>query len=133
MDRYLLDTHVLLWWLEAGERLSKGQRRILKKADPGHPLLVSCVSLMEVAGLYESRRIRLSVPLLDWLNRAVAPPLVQLCPLTPAVAAEMLNLPASFPRDPADRAIASTARVHGAILVTSDGKIAQSNAVPTLS
>jgi PIN domain nuclease of toxin-antitoxin system len=69
----------------------------------------------------------------DWLDLAVAPPLVRTVPISPAIAAEVATLPESFPRDPADRLIVSTARVWGARLLTSDRRIIEASIVPTLA
>lgn len=128
----LLDTHILLWWLEGGGRLSAAQRRALDRISPAAPALLSEISLWEVAVLHELGRIRLSRPLAEWLRMASAPPLVQTCRIDAAVAAETTALPPTFHRDPADRIIVATARVHGASLVTSDGRIAASGAVSCL-
>jgi PIN domain nuclease of toxin-antitoxin system len=62
----------------------------------------------------------------------VAPPLVRRLSISPAVAAEVVSLPESFPRDPADRIIAASARVAGARLATQDQRIIDSGVVPTL-
>ncbi|MBI4604793.1 MAG: type II toxin-antitoxin system VapC family toxin [Planctomycetes bacterium] len=129
----LLDTHVLVWWLEGSDRLSRDHRRILKGASPERPLLISEISLWEVATLNELGRIALTLPLREWLERAAAPPLVQRCGITPAVAAEVASLPASFHRDPADRIIVATARVLGATLLTCDRRILQAKLVPTVA
>ena len=129
----LLDTHVLLWWFEVKNRLPKSHKRAINNASPVEPLLVSDISLWEIAVLYELGRIKLAVPLRDWLERAVAPPLVQCCSISPAVAAEVASLPSTFHRDPADRIIVSTARVLGAVLLTCDDKIIKAGIVPTLN
>ena len=119
----LLDTHVLLWWLGNRDRLSVGQRHLLDSADADTPLLVSDISLWEVAMLHSLRRIRLSIPLREWLEKAVAPPLVRRQGVSPAIAAEVASLPDSFHRDPADRILVATARVLGATLLTRDRRI----------
>lgn len=129
----LLDTHILLWWLEDRGRLPASHRRVIRRAGPDAPLLVSEISLWEIATLHALGRIRLGLPLRDWLEQAVAPPLVRRCGISPAVAAETTALPASFPRDPADRLIAATARLHGATLLTCDRRIIETGAVPVLS
>ncbi len=129
----LLDTHVLLWWATGDSRLSPRQRRILKGASPERPLLVSDISLWEIATLAGLGRIRLRLPLRDWLERATAPPLVQRLGITPPVAAETIALPADFPRDPADRILVSTARVHGATILTRDRRIIDADLVPTVA
>ena len=83
--------------------------------------------------LHSLGRIRLSLPLREWLDRATAPPLVARCGISPAIAAEVASLPASFPRDPADPIILATAQVLGATLLTSDARMIDSELVPTLS
>lgn len=82
--------------------------------------------------LVDLGRVRLSRPLREWLERATAPPLVRTLSLNPAIAAEVAALPASFHRDPADRILIATARVHGATLVTSDRRILEAEIVSTL-
>jgi PIN domain nuclease of toxin-antitoxin system len=128
----LLDTHILLWWLGEDQRLSPGQRQILAEADEKNPLGVADITLWEIATLASLGRINLHLPLRDWLERAVAPPLVQLLPITPAVAAAVAALPDSFHRDPADRILVATAQVIGATLLTHDRRIIDAGLVPTL-
>jgi len=45
--KVLLDTHALLWWLSDSEKLGPAAREIV--ADPAHDILVSVVSLWEIA------------------------------------------------------------------------------------
>ncbi|HVR75037.1 MAG TPA: type II toxin-antitoxin system VapC family toxin [Planctomycetota bacterium] len=130
---YLLDTHVLLWWLEGGGRLPASHQAAIESARAERPLLVCGITLWEIATLVARRRVRLALPLRDWLERATAAPLVHRVDLTPAVASEVAALPESFHRDPADRIIVATARVHGAAVVTSDRRIIDSGVVPTVS
>ncbi|MGH9318741.1 MAG: type II toxin-antitoxin system VapC family toxin [Vicinamibacteria bacterium] len=120
--KLLLDTHVLVQWIE-GETLSKAHRRLIDKANEDDPLRICDISLWEIATLFELGRIQLDLPLRDWLERATAPPLVQRISITPAIAAEVAGLPDSFHRDPADRIIVSTARVLAATLLTRDRRI----------
>jgi PIN domain nuclease of toxin-antitoxin system len=128
----VVDTHVLLWWLEQPKRLSKAQRRLLARNDPAHPLGVSDVTLLEIALLVEAGRVRLTLPLDEWLSRATASPRVNVCAVTPAIAAELAALATTRGWDPADRIIVSTARVLGVPLVTSDLRIIDSGLVPTI-
>ena len=131
--RLLLDTHVLLWWLDNSDRLSAGQREALDRAGEKSPLLVSDISLWEVSMLHNLDRIRLAMPLREWLSKAVAPPLVKTQGITPAIATEGAALPDSFHRDPADRIIVATARVLGATLLTQDRRIVEAGLVDTLN
>lgn len=128
----LLDTHVLIWWLDDRQRLSRSQQEAIAAASGDSPLLVSDVSLWEVAMLHSRGRIRLKIPLREWLEAAVAPPLVRRCGISPAVAAELAALPDSFHRDPADRILVATARVLGATLLTQDRRIVDAALVETI-
>lgn len=132
MTAALLDTHVLIWWLNDLTRLSPQQREVVEAATPDAPLHVSDISLWEVAMLQSLGRIRLALPLREWLDRAVAPPLVRRHGISPAIAAEVAALPDSFHRDPADRILVATARVLGATLLTSDRRITDASLTPTL-
>ena len=129
----LLDTHILIWWLNESSRLSPAQQNVLSAADAGSPLLVSDISLWEIAALWSLGRIELALPVRDWLDKAVAPPLVRRQGISPAVAAELAILPESFHRDPANRILIATARVLGATLLTQDRRIVDSGLATTLS
>jgi PIN domain nuclease of toxin-antitoxin system len=128
----LLDTHVLLFWLGDDARLTAAQARAIAAASADAPLLVSDITLWEVATLVNLGRIRLRRSLRDWLEQAVAPPLVRRMSISPAVAAEVADLPSTFPRDPADRIIVATARTAGAAVATTDRRIIDSGLVETI-
>jgi len=59
-------------------------------------------------------------------------PAFEIIPSTIEIAAEVSALSAS-PRDPSNRAIVSTARVHGLKLITSGERIIDSGLVPVIS
>jgi PIN domain nuclease of toxin-antitoxin system len=129
----LLDTHVWWWWTTGERKLSAAQERLLRAVTADDPVLVSDISLWEIATLASLGRIALAIPLREWLESAAAPPLVQRCGISPAVAAELATLPETFHRDPADRILVATARVHGATLVTRDRRIIDARLVKTLA
>ena len=128
----LLDTHVLVHWISGSDVLSLEHRRVIEGADEKSPLWISEISLWEIATLNSLGRIDLDLPLRDWLERATAPPLVRTAVITPAIAAEVVALPDTFHRDPADRIIVSTARVMGATLLTRDRKILDAGIIQVL-
>lgn len=125
----LLDTHILLWWFERGRRLSSAQRRLLARASERASLGVSDITFLEIALLVEKSRIKLAVPLDEWLMRATAAPLVERCGISPAIARELADLQATRDWDPADRVLVASARVLGVPLVTSDARIIESGLV----
>ena len=127
----LLDTHAWDWWLRGpagGSQLSTHEAAALDELPSAQRPALCDISLWEVAMLVDLGRLQLDRPLADWL--ALACSAVEILPVTVAVAAEVAALPASFHRDPADRLIVATARVHPLPLLSHDGKIRQSGLVP---
>jgi PIN domain nuclease of toxin-antitoxin system len=116
----LLDTHILIWWLQERSALSAAQDRILEAVSPGSPVALCDISLWEIAMLSSKGRLRLRVPLA----------LVRILPISAAVASAVSELPPGFYGDPADRLIVATARTHEATLLTADRAIIASGAVP---
>lgn len=133
LSRFLLDTHILIWWVEDHPRLSRKHRSQLRAIpDKNPPAYVSDITLWEVAVLVEKGRLRVKLPLREWLERAVASPLVERVAISPAIAEETTRLPAGFQRDPADRILVATARVLGVRLMTVDERIIRAAAVPVV-
>ena len=127
----LVDTHVVIWLAEGGTQLSPAARAAIGgERGRGDSLAISGITLVELAVAYEKKRIILTVPLGTFLEETESR--FTVLPLTSRVCAAMSALPASFPRDPADRLIAATAQVHGLRLVTADKSIRKSRAVPTV-
>ena len=124
--RLLLDTHILVRWLAAPKKLSREQLRALRQAVRARePLAVSAISLLELAVLFGEGSVRTEFPAVDLLRQLEADPAFAILPLTPEVVAEVAAM-GSYLRDPADRAIVATARVHKLRLVTSDQRIIES-------
>lgn len=127
--RVALDTHTLLYWCSEPERLTPAQRDAAQGISAKNPAVVADISLWEIAALRTSGRIELNVPLVQWLNRAIAPPLVRVAEITPPIAEEVARLNDWENRDPPDRLIVATAIVYGARLVTNDNRIRESGLV----
>jgi PIN domain nuclease of toxin-antitoxin system len=65
------------------------------------------------------------------MQDALALPLVDLIPITQAVAVKAADLPPDFPGDPADRLITATAILESALLITKDRRLQDSKLVRT--
>ena len=128
LPRLLADTHVVVRWLVDSKRLSTDQRRVLEGAvRRTEPVALSAISLLEIAILESQGRLRLKVRLEELFNELESNVAFRLLPLTYEIASE-IGLLGSL-RDPADRAIVATARVHRLRLVTSDQRIIASKLV----
>lgn len=125
----LLDTHAWLWWIEQNPKLGAKAIAALDQFPPRRRPFLCDISLWEIAMLFERGRLELDVPLDDWLQAAADSRSVQLLPVTPRIAAEVARLPETFHRDPADRLIVATSRVHRIPLLTHDAAILRSGLV----
>lgn len=119
--RLLLDTCTFLW-LAGGGPLSVGAAAAVR--DPSNDVLLSAVSVWEIASKYQSGRL----PLPESPDRLI-PTERQLRGVLPLAfdeesALQVTRLP-TLHRDPFDRMLISQAIAHGLALVTPDPAIAQ--------
>jgi len=71
----------------------------------------------------EKGRLTLNMPVVAWIDLALAYPGIQLLPLDPKIAVASTQLPSPFHNDPADQIITATARELNFPLATNDGRI----------
>ena len=121
--RCLLDTCAWIWDVSDRRRLSKAARNAIDRAADRDELHLSVISCWEVAKLVEKGRLRLALPVREWIERALTRPGLTLLPLSPAVAIESTELPGRPSPDPADQIIVATARRHQLAVVTPDRRI----------
>ena len=93
------------------------------------PVACSAISLLEITVLVSDGKVDLALD--EFLDELQASPILRVLPLTYEIASEIRSLGNAL-RDPADRAIVATARVHRLRLVTSDQRIIESNLVPVI-
>lgn len=118
MTTLMLDSHVVHWWADEPVHLSPAAAAAIEDADE---LAVAGVTWFELAWLVTNGRLRSRIPLRAWLDGLARE--IRTLPLTTAVAARAAELPADFPRDPADRVIFATAQENGFRLVTRDRRM----------
>ena len=116
----VLDTATWIWRASDPKRLSTRARRAIDEAER---VLVSAISVWEVAMLVAKRRIQLDRPVEQWVDIALALPGIQLAPLEPAIAVRSTKLPGEFHPDPADRIIVATALENLAPIISPDERI----------
>lgn len=116
MSSYLLDTHVLLWFVEADPRLSDRARSLLINDD--NNLSVSIVSLWEIVIKLNIGKLKIEYTigdmyqLLDQLH-------VEVLPIEQTDLNYYLTLPLHH-RDPFDRLLVAQAMNRGLVLVSAD-------------
>ncbi len=130
-DLILLDTHIVVWLAFSPDLLSAHAKAAIDKArKDGDGLAISDISLLELAMLVNKGRIHLGIPLESFLTEIEARFVV--LPITGTACARLSHLPASYPKDPADRLIGATAQAAGIELITADAAIRRSKAVRTI-
>ena len=117
----LLDTHAWVWSQEAPEKLGPRSTRVL--TDPKHRLCVSSVSTLEIARLVAVGAIELSGSLADWVFKSLDSLTCSTIEMSHDIAMAAYALPSGFHKDPADRIIAATARIHHLTVMTADERM----------
>ena len=119
----VLDTHVLIWWVDGGVKLSRPATSAIKRAQAESEIMISSITAWEIAMLVERGRLTLTLDVSSWLSTVSRVSSVRFIPIDNPVAIGSVNLPGEFHQDPADRMIVATARRFGAPLVTHDRRI----------
>lgn len=115
----LLDTHVLIWWIEGSGRLSPAA---VTAIEGQRPALVSPISFWEVAVLAGRGRVVVDREVSQWCRDLLSAGAARVATLTPSAAISAAHL-SGFHGDPADRFIYATARELAVPLVSKDAKV----------
>lgn len=112
-NTYLIDTHILLWWLSDDKKLSKKVRDLIADAD--NRILASAVSVWEIA-IKKSLK-KLKVP--DNLSKIIETSDIEFLPVTVDHAWYVERLPLIH-HDPFDRLLIAQCLVEELTFVTVD-------------
>ncbi len=116
----LLDTCAYLLYYSAPELMPKTVRRKIETAEK---FAVSLASVWEVAIKVQVGKLRLDLPVEDWVRRSLGNPNLLLMPITPTLAVYSTQLPVPFHKDPFDRVIVATAIQENLTVITRDERI----------
>lgn len=121
----VVDTHVLLWWVNGSDTVSTEARVALERECDSEQglILVSSISVWEIAMLMSKDRLRLGMDLEDWLETVREIDAVRFVPVDNTLAMQSTRLPGDFHPDPADRMIVALARHYTVPLLTADRRI----------
>lgn len=130
----VLDTHVLVWWVNGGDELSTAAKEAIESemVDEAGIILISSISAWEIALLIQKERLTLATSIDDWLAAVAEIDGVRFVPVENEVAIQSTRLPGEFHPDPADRMIVALARHVSAPLITADGRIRSYKHVKTI-
>ncbi len=130
MRRYLLDTHIWLWYLAGSKDLPASLREALD--DAVGKCWLSPISLWEASVLVLRGRVRSVGAGRDWIKEALENLPLREAPVSFAVARTLADLDLPH-NDPADRFLAATALVYDLTLVTMDQHLRRASWLPTLT
>ena len=112
--KYLLDTHILLWWLEDDPRLRARLRTTI--ADPDNDVVISAATIWEAAIKRALGKLRFETSVLfDTLSRGS----IRVLPITADHALAAGDLPRHHD-DPFDRMLVAQAIAEGMTLISRD-------------
>lgn len=114
--KYLLDTHIILWWLTEPEKITPKTRKII--SDKNNQIYTSSVSFWEMAIKKSIGRLTLTSNILDILLGEG----FKMLPLTPEESLSVADLPLIH-QDPFDRMLVMQAKLNDLVLITHDKKI----------
>lgn len=116
----LLDTHSWIWLMNGSTRLGPKARKAIQRSMNADAVLVSAISVWEVAMLVSKGRLVLDRDVGEWVQAALSQPGIRLEALSPEIAVASTRLPGNLHADPADRIISATVRHSAAALLTDD-------------
>ena len=128
----LLDTPVLAWLVSDPERLSRSAASAIRRARTSDGMAISDISVWELALLFARGTLHAHGTVEYAVQTIVSRSAVSVLPITVEIAAIAAQSPANFPKDPADRLIAATARAEGMALITRDERIRSSPLLRTI-
>jgi PIN domain nuclease of toxin-antitoxin system len=128
----VLDTHVLVWWLAGEPSLSRPASQAISRGVKEGGIVASAISVLEIVTAARCGRLQLTMPVEQWLDDVRQLPELRFEPVSDRIARIAGAFGEGMHGDPADRIIAATALVLGAILVSADDRLRANRAVKSL-
>ena len=116
--QYLLDTHVVLWWLTEPEQIHAKAQKIIRNRS--NEIFVSSASFWEIAIKKSIGRMTMPHNLLE----TIAIEGFKILPIMPEECIGVADLPLLH-ADPFDRLLVIQAKLHDLVIITRDTKIAE--------
>jgi PIN domain nuclease of toxin-antitoxin system len=122
---------VVVWLASGDARISRRAQAAIDEARQAvQGLAISDFTLFELSMLFRKKQFMLAVRQEAFLSEVERRFVV--LPITANIALQAFELPAGYPKDPADRIIGATAIIQDIPLITADAQIRDSRAVPTV-
>lgn len=119
----VLDTHAWVFFISNPELLSQRAKECLDAAVEKKNIIISSISVWEIALLIAKKRLILTLKLNDWIAKSEMLTFFKFIPVDNSIAIKSVYLPQPLHSDSADRIIIATAISLGTPIVTKDEKI----------
>lgn len=116
--RYLLDTHIFIWWMESNKKLSSVCTKEIN--DPHNDIYISSVVAWEITIKKSLGKLYTPDNFEEALNKKQLIPL----PITIRHTLQVKHLP-NYHKDPFDRLLIATAQINNLTIITADKQFAQ--------
>lgn len=127
-----IDTHIIIWDALKPEMLSETAKKEILKANNSDGMIISDISLWEIAMLVKKDRIEIGIGYLDFIDLVMLSNKYIIQPITPKIADLSISFSKDINADPADRLIAATSIFTSTSLLTADKNLLQSNILKTI-
>lgn len=114
--KYLLDTHIILWWLTNPNKLKATTRKIITNVT--NTIFISSISILELAIKKETKNMVIPSNILETLKSER----FKFLDLIAEESLSVINLP-NIHKDPFDRLLIAQAKLNDLTLITKDKKI----------
>ncbi len=120
--RFLLDTHIFIWWNDEPERLSPRALELCE--NPSNTLVLSVASVWEMQIKYQLGKLTLSAPLQTIIESQMRNNGLEILPVTLPHVLALQNLP-PIHKDPFDRLIIAQSNAENVSLLSIDAVFEQ--------
>ena len=114
--RYLIDTHIFIWWLTNDKKLKTSIRKIIENKE--NQIIASIVSGIEISVKARTRKLKLKTTVKKMFEISG----FEVLNINLNHAIELGKLPL-FHKDPFDRILIAQAQIENLTLITTDEKI----------
>lgn len=128
----LLDTCAIIWDALDRQQLSAKALNAINKADEFNALIMSDISIWEIAMLVKKERIKIDTTASNFVNLYLQTRNISVIQISPEIAELSVNFGAEINKDPADRIISATSIIQNSQLVTADQNLISSELVDTI-
>ncbi|PCK05777.1 MAG: PIN domain-containing protein [Alteromonadaceae bacterium] len=128
----LLDTCAILWDALEPEQLTDKALNAINKADEFNALIISDISVWEIAMLVKKKRIQIDTTASTLINLYLQTRNISVVQISPEIAELSVNFGSGINKDPADRIISATSIIHNAQLITADKNLIESEILDTV-